>query len=231
LPGQSASEAQAWQVWPAAQIGSGLAHCELEVQPTQESVAGLQVSGEAQPPPARVHSAHWPTSGSVASVTQTPLAAQSAVPWQGRQILPVASQIGVAPEQSVESRQLTQTSLGGSHSGVGATQAAVSAGVHATQLPALDPVVSQIAVAPVQSESLQARQVLELASQTGLGDAQSPASWHATQVFVAGSQWAVAPVQAEELVAEHSTQAPAPIPDCRQAGAVPVGQACGDLLA
>jgi hypothetical protein len=201
----------------------------LEVQPTQESVAGLQVSGEVQPPPATVHCAHCPTRGSVTAVTQTPLPTQSAGPWQGRQSLPVASQIGVAPEQSVESRQLTQTSVVGSQSGVGATQAVTSEGVHSTQLPALEPAVSQIAVAPVQSASLQARQVLELASQTGLGAAQSLASRQATQVSVARSQRAVAPVQAEEFVAKHCTQAPALAPDCRQAGFVLVVQACGDL--
>lgn len=201
-----------------SQTGVAPLHRESSRQATQRLAVVLQtgVAPAHAVPLLMVHWTHWPL---VAHAGVEP--PQSSSRRQPRHTL--RSQMGVVPEHWVLLVHWTHRSVGALQTGVEPVHAVPLASVHWTHAPALVPLRLQ-ALAPLMRHSLsavQARQVREESSHTGVVPVQSVSSLQLTQRLVSALQTVAMPVQAVRLAVVHWTQRPALDPLRAQAGVEP----------
>ncbi len=206
------------------QMGVGPEQSVLVLHAAQRLLAALHTPVGATHA-AALAAVHWTQRPVfVPDVAHTGVVPEQSVAPHPRHTRDAASQMGVAPEQSVLALHAAQRLVAVLHTPVGATHAAALAAVHRTQRPALAPTVAHAGVAPVQSVVLVALQPLHprvTASQIGVPPPQSALVLQPTHRLVAGLH-VVGERHAAVFVAVHVTQRPALVPVVAHAGVVPV---------
>jgi len=214
LPIQSAFVAQARHVCVAVlHVGVAPLQSELNSQPTQAPVGKSQIPFAPPTQAVAFVAEHCPHAPHTSHAGVVPPQLESATHALHAPLV----QTGVSPPQSAALSHWTHVLL--------VVQRGVEGGqfasaMHATQSPALAPVVAHCGVEPLQSAAeAQARHARPV-PQMGFGLAQFAFVRQPTQVFVGTSHVGVAPVHAVWFVPEHTAQ----MPDVAHAG-VAVGQA------
>jgi hypothetical protein len=203
-PPQSVSAAHARQACDdGSHTGVAPAQSALAAQPMQVPLARSQ-SGVAPVHRALFPAEHCPHApeGWQAGVAPP----QSASAAHARQACAGTLHTGVTPAQSALDTQATQVPVPTSHDGVAPPHLARLLAEQTPQAP--EGWQAGVAPPPQSPSAAHARQTREVASQVGVAPPHWAAERQATQVPVPLLQRGVAPVQATELVAEQTPQAP-----------------------